>query len=131
MIEDRFACQDLMLASYQAVDEGNASIVAEMFTEDGLFVIEGNLKLQGRNHLLPFFKTREENRERVTLHVLSNLIYSRSSDTESAINALLQMYLISGDQPLALQAFARVADSYRSEAGQYRIASRITTVIAS
>ena len=45
----RFACQDLMIESYRLVDEGKASDVTRLFTDDGEFLIEGIAAISGRD----------------------------------------------------------------------------------
>ena len=63
----RQACTDLMVASYRLVDDGQASKVAELFTEDGRFTIEGSTDVQGQASLEQMFTARQADTERRTL----------------------------------------------------------------
>ena len=126
----RFACQDLMIESYRLVDEGKASDVTRLFTDDGEFLIEGIAAISGRESLSGFFEARENDRTRQTKHCLTNLYFNLTAANEATIHATLLLFVLGSEDATIPEAVAEVEDRYRREGETWRIAARRTTPLA-
>ncbi len=124
------ACQQLMLQTYRLIDEGHASRVTELFTEDGRFTIAGTVDATGKDALSRMFAAREADKERRTRHCLTNLSFTASSASEAVIRATLLVYVLNGADATTPKALADVEDDYRLEGNTWRIAARTTTLVA-
>ena len=128
-IENRLICEDLMIQSYRLVDEGRATRVTELFTEDGRFTIEGSIDAAGKDSLAELFSAREADKGRRTRHCLTNLSYSQDSANEARVRATLMLFVLGDDGGATPNALADVEDCYRIEGGSWRIASRTTSAV--
>ena len=126
----RFACQDLMIESYRLVDEGNASDVTRLFTDDGEFLIEGIAAISGRESLSEFFQARKNDQTRQTKHCLTNLYFNLTAANEATIHATLLLFVLGSEDATIPEAVAEVEDRYRREGETWRIAARRTTPLA-
>ena len=120
-----------MIQSYRLVDDGQASGVTELFTEDGRFAIVGAMEVEGRESLAKFFAAREQDTRRRTRHCLTNLSFSSSSSGEATIRATLMLFVLTDDRAAtAPQALADVEDHYRFDGDSWQIQERTTTLVA-
>ena len=79
------------------------------------------------------FAAREANRNRRTIHCLSNLQHLAISEAEHEIRANLTLYVLSDESaggPVPVQALAQVTDRYREDQGKWLITSRETILLA-
>ncbi len=129
-ISARLACEDLMVESYRLVDEGHASSVAGLFTDDGRFTVTGAVDVAGKAALAEFFSAREADSSRQTRHCLSNLSFNASSPGEATVRATLMLFVLGENRASTPSALADVRDRYRREGGNWRIAERTTTLVA-
>jgi hypothetical protein len=97
------ACERLIVDYARFVDFGEASRIAELFTEDGVWESEG-LRMEGRSAIREGFARREGVRRRVSRHVCTNV----AVDVVSADEARGLCYLVNyrfdrreGDDPAA------------------------------
>jgi SnoaL-like domain len=97
------ACERLIVDYARFVDFGEASRIAELFTEDGVWESEG-LRMEGRSAIREGFARREGVRRRVSRHACTNV----AVDVISADEARGLCYLINyrfdrreGDDPAA------------------------------
>ena len=128
-IASQLRCQELMLTSYQLIDDGNASRVTELFTEDGRFTITGSVDVAGREALHELFLAREADTQRHTRHCLSNLLYAAVTGSEAQIRARLLLFVLDGASPAAPSGLADVVDQYRLQRDEWRISQRTTTLL--
>lgn len=76
------ACERLIMEYARRVDFGNASGIADLFTEDGRW--EGtDLLLDGRDEIRRWFSERERLTRRVSRHVCTNVIVEVLSPEEA------------------------------------------------
>jgi hypothetical protein len=76
------ACEALILTASRLVDFGNASRLAELFVDDGVWEAEG-LALTGREEIRAHFLRREGVTRRVSRHVCTNVAIDVLSDDEA------------------------------------------------
>lgn len=69
---DERACERLMIDYAWAVDSGNASAIADLFTDDGVWEGADGNKMDGREQILAAFKGRERLTRRASRHVITN-----------------------------------------------------------
>jgi len=119
------ACERLAIDYCHFTDHGNASRVAELFTEDGVWAA-GDTVLSGRARILRGFQNRQDNAARTSRHVCSTMrIDVRDADNAEGC-VYLTLYRHDGDpqrklSPLTGPAmvgeyrdvFARTADGWR------------------
>jgi hypothetical protein len=128
----RLACAELIVAGFGWADEGRATALADLFTEDGVHAI-GADAVVGRDQIRAVLAVREADTARRTLHVISNIRFARTSADGMTATSLLTLYLLSApeDHRLIPRALARVDDEFRQDAGdRWWLASRTTTLVA-
>lgn len=85
------ACERLIMEYARRVDFGNASAIADLFTEDGRW--EGtDLVLDGRDEIRDWFSERERLTRRVSRHVCTNVIVDVLSPEEAQSLCFLVNY---------------------------------------
>jgi len=85
------ACERLIMEYARRVDFGNASAIADLFTEDGRW--EGtDLVLDGRDEIREWFSERERLTRRVSRHVCTNVIVDVLSPDEAKSLCFLVNY---------------------------------------
>jgi ketosteroid isomerase-like protein len=67
------ACEKLVVAYTHYVDHGQASRIADLFTEDGRWTAPG-VEMCGREQLRAGFARREANQGRMSRHVCTNFL---------------------------------------------------------
>ena len=82
------ACERLVVAYAHYVDHGQASLIADLFTEDGRWSAPG-VEMLGRKQLRAGFARREANQGRMSRHVCTNFL----CDVQDAQHASGVVYL--------------------------------------
>lgn len=85
------ACERLSYDYCRVADEGNHSLLADLFTEDGLFAIPG-LRLDGLAAIRRYFTEREPMKDLRTRHVCTNVSVDLTSQTEAVGVLYLTLY---------------------------------------
>ncbi|WP_187368961.1 nuclear transport factor 2 family protein [Baekduia soli] len=121
------ACERLIVDYARLVDFGNASGIADLFTEDGVW-IGSDLHLDGREAIREWFVEREALSRRVSRHVFTNIGVDVLSPDEAQSICYMINYRrdrrdggdelpVAGDIPKWVgechDRFARTADGWR------------------
>jgi hypothetical protein len=130
MLAER-ACERLCYDYCRVADEGHHSLLADIFTEDGIFDIPG-LRLDGREAIRRFFTEREARKELRTRHVCTNVSVDVRSRTEATGLVYLTLYRRRGPVdwsvpvPTTLPALVGTYhDRYARSGGQWLLRSRV------
>jgi len=125
------ACERLCYDYCRVVDEGHHSLLADLFTEDGLFAVPG-LRLDGRDVIRRFFTEREAMKELRTRHVCTNVSVDVTSPTGAAGVVYLTLYRRRGPVdwtvpvPTTLPALVGTYhDRYARVGGRWLLRSRV------
>jgi hypothetical protein len=128
-------CERLTHRYCRFADRGEASRLAELFTEDGLFELP-DLRLRGRKEIAGTFARREALTELRTLHLCTNIDVEVEDETTARgwVNLCLFRRWAAGDGDLAVPvtAPALVAtydDVYARVDGHWLIAARTQHVL--
>lgn len=122
-------CELLTSRYCRYVDDGFASRIADLFTEDGVFEIPG-MRLEGREEIRRVFAVREAAEGLRTVHLATGIEVNLLSQTraEGRVTICLFRATLAGDSlPVKDTAPAVVGwyhDSYELVAGDWLIASR-------
>ncbi len=127
------ACERLVTAYCHHVDHGEASRVAELFTEDGVWTGPG-VRMEGREQLQKGFAAREAQRERMSRHVCHNFLCDVLDGEHAEGVVYLTLYRHDGDpdrkvSPLVGPAMVgEYRDRFVRTPEGWRIAARDTRV---
>ena len=95
-LEIERACERLVTAYCHYVDHGEASRIADLFSEDGLWA-SPEVKMSGREQIEKGFGRREAQKERMSRHVCNNFL-CEVEDAEHASGVVyLTLYRHDGD----------------------------------
>lgn len=126
------ACQRLALLYSHYIDQGQASKVADLFTEDGVWRY-ANQRFEGRAELRRFFEERETMTHRLSRHLITNHVVN-VLDENNAVGVLYFVHLQDNtgeDGTRALQGQPRMVgqyeDVYIRTGGEWRIKSRVAS----
>ena len=117
---------DVVLALYGAIDAGEATRAVPLFTEDAVWETSAR-RAEGIEAIAQFLGDREADRERRTIHAVSNIRTSATEDDHLEIGVLLTVYTPSpsGASPSwAIDFVGGATHVLRLEVGRWRIASR-------
>jgi len=108
-------CQRLTALYCHYVDHGEASKIADLFSEDGICVVGG--KHRGRDQIRKAFRVREENKGRISRHVCNNFVLHSVNDTEASGTVYLTLYRSDGpeDRKIAKLEGPVVVGEYRDK----------------
>lgn len=116
------ACARLMTEYSEMVDFGNASKLADLFTEDGVWKAD-ELVLRGREEIRAHFLKREKVVRRVSRHYITNTRFGAVSATEAeAVSYFLNFRHDREEGDLSLPVPAEVP----KYSGEYRDLFRLT-----
>lgn len=99
VLEDRQAIQQLRAEYCQHLDDGRWEQLADLFTEDGLFV--GLSTAQGREQMLEFFPTLNASTVTSWWHFSSNETIHLDGDRATGQTWLLQPCVVDGEAHIA------------------------------
>jgi hypothetical protein len=118
------ACQGLINHFAYFVDNGMASQVVDLFTEDAeLGSPERTSK--GRCEVATLMAAREAATDRRTRHQVSNIVFRRTGPDTAQANSLLCLYVLGGPTELSVRAITAFDDEFaRDEHGRWRFSSR-------
>ena len=117
---------DVVLALYGAIDAGAATSAAPLFTKDAVWETSAR-RAEGIEAIAQFLGDREADRERRTIHAVSNIRTSSNADDHLEIGVLLTVYTpapAGGIPPWAVDHVGGAKHVLRFEDGHWRIASR-------
>lgn len=117
---------NVVLALYGAIDAGEASSAAPLFTQDAVWQTTAR-RAEGIEAIAQFLGDREADRERRTIHAVSNIRTSSTEEDHLEIDVLLTVYTPtpSGQSPSwAVEFVGGVTHVLRLDDGEWRIASR-------
>jgi len=125
------ACERLIYQYCRVVDDGNHSLLADLFTEDGIFD-NGDMRLEGREQIRRVFTEREAVRELRTRHVCTNVLVDVRAPTQASGVVYLSLYRRRGpvDWTVPVPSTLPVLvgsyhDSYARVEGTWLIRSRV------
>jgi ketosteroid isomerase-like protein len=130
-LEQRRLIEETLMAYSHFVDRNDpASLVREVFCEDGRFDLGSRRSVAGRNDLqLMFAKTLAQFSR--TSHHLSNVQIRFLSDEEAESAAYVYAWHLAIDDGRRIEVWGRYADRLRLTAEGWRVASRRLTVAGS
>jgi hypothetical protein len=120
------ACEGLFLDFHGLIDRGVASQALELFDDEGLFEVRGDV-LRGRDAIGGFLRKREAAVDRHTRHLATNFRFALLSPTQAEATANLILFTrAEGDgSTLALEAVVDCQLTFiRRDDALWRIASR-------
>jgi hypothetical protein len=127
-LQDKAACEELVFRSFELIDGGRASEVAELFTEDGAHVLEGQV-FEGAEGLAAFFDGRQAMVERVTRHCVTNMRFSLTAEDRAELRYTSAVYVLSSPQPIP-GAIADIHDAFVRRSGRWMFSSREVVIVA-
>ncbi len=91
------ACEKLITAYCHLVDHGQASEIADLFTEDGVWTSSENT-MTGRDQIRAGFQAREDNKGRMSRHVCNNFQLNDVGENEAHGVVYLTLYRHDGKE---------------------------------
>jgi uncharacterized protein (TIGR02246 family) len=120
-LEDRAGIQDLVARYFKVTDDDDLTALAECFTSDARFIAAGFDGGEGREGVMGFLQAARSNMAQ-TVHTPHYVhIEFRGPD---AADGTVMAHLEIGIGGTTVYGAVRYIDSYRREAGQWRIATR-------
>jgi hypothetical protein len=95
------ACEKLMYRYAQAVDFGEASRIADLFTEEGVWLGADGRGMNGRGEIFAAMSRRQELKRRQSRHVMTNVLVDIESATRGNGVAYLMNYRHDSDTGVA------------------------------
>lgn len=89
-------CERLVTAYCHYVDHGEASQIAELFTEDGVWTSE-EVTMDGREQIFKGMSHREANTERMSRHVCNNFLCNVIDEDHAEATVYLTLYRHDGN----------------------------------
>jgi len=128
------ACTAVLNAYADWIDEGHASRVVDLFTEDAVFEA-GPLTLSGRAQLVAAFTAREADATRRTRHLVLNPSYAGAEDGVLEVRSILLLFVLDATAdpalPLEPRALVHCVDRMmRGADARWRIARRSLQLVA-
>lgn len=123
------ACQDLILESYERVDAGRRSSLADLLTEDGSHAIDDDIAT-GREQVRSTLAARDAMPGRRTLHVVTNLRVRAETTNHAGARYGLLLFLLSGEAPTTPQVISMVEDVLVRQDGHWLLHSRHIRTLA-
>ncbi|MGK0222213.1 MAG: ketosteroid isomerase-like protein [Limisphaerales bacterium] len=96
-IEIEATCSRLVTAYCHYVDHGEASRVADLFTEDGIWASAENT-MRGRAAIREGFQARQDNKARMSRHVCNNFHLHTVTESTAKGTVYLTLYRHDGAQ---------------------------------
>lgn len=122
-------CERLIAQYCHYVDHDEAAKIADLFTEDGLWVNE-NTTMTGRDGIREGFQRRQDNRGRMSRHVCTNALINVVNEHEASGTVYLSLYFHDGEPGRTtsptdcLQKLGEYRDRFVKTADGWRFASR-------
>ena len=89
-------CERLIMQYCHFVDHGEASRIADLFTEDGRWW-NVNASWDGQQEIREGFQLRQNNKGRMSRHVCTNVLIDVLSETEATGVTYMSLYFHDGD----------------------------------
>lgn len=132
-MEIEWACHKLVTAYCHYVDHGEASRIADLFTEDGVWTSPENT-MTGKDQIKKGFQAREDNKARMSRHVCNNFLLNKVSENEAEGVVYLTLFRHDGkeDRRVSPLTGPEIVGEYRDRFVRtdqgWRIARRETVV---
>jgi ketosteroid isomerase-like protein len=118
------ACRDLINHFAYFVDNGMASRVVDLFTEDAEMG-SPERSSKGREELAEVMAARQAATDRHTRHQVTNIAFRRTGPHTAQANSLLCLYVLGGPTELSVRAITVFDDEFaRDTNGRWRFSSR-------
>jgi ketosteroid isomerase-like protein len=118
------ACRELINHFAYFVDNGIASRVVDLFTEDAELGSPERTS-RGREELATLMAARESVTDRRTRHQVTNIIFRRTGPDTAQANSLLCLYVLGGPTELSVRTITVFDDEFARDAlGRWRFSSR-------
>jgi uncharacterized protein (TIGR02246 family) len=128
LADDRLDLQELVSRYNQAIDHHDSQAWADVFEEDGVLVVNGEVRARGRNELFQYVERRRVAGEPKLRHWVTNMLVEVHGD-----EAKLKLYVMAFNIGAGLEV-PYVMGEYEDEAvrrnGQWRFRVRRLTVVA-
>jgi ketosteroid isomerase-like protein len=133
----RFACADVVRASFQLIDDGHATQAVALYTADGTLTLSdatkqvGDVTLRGAD--LHGAMLEREAAARTTVHVLTPSAFRLTGPDVAESDCHLQLYVLGDDRSASPRprALSQVRDVLaRGADGAWRISARRITILA-
>lgn len=95
---DEQGCARLIAQYARFVDSGEAARVAELFTEDGVWE-SPEVRMNGRAEIAKGFMRRQEQTDRVSRHVCTNVLIDVVTPDEAESTCVFTLYRADGIEP--------------------------------
>ena len=92
LLLDERACERLVYEYAWAVDSGEASAIADLFTEDGVWEAADGRRFEGRDEIRRAFTGRQGLRRRTSMHVCTNVLVRREGPDDASGTSYLLNY---------------------------------------
>jgi ketosteroid isomerase-like protein len=120
----QLACRDLINQFAYLVDNGMASQVVDLFTEDAELGSPERTST-GRDELVALMAVREAATDRRTRHQVTNIVFRRTGPDTAQANSLLCLYVLGGPTELTARAITVFEDEFARDAhGRWRFSRR-------
>ena len=122
-------CERLIAQYCHYVDHGEASNIADLFTEDGVWT-NVNVTMAGRDGIRNGFQKRQDNKGRMSRHVCTNALIDVINEHEANGTVYLSLYFHDGEpgrerSPTdCLQKLGEYRDSFVKTGEGWRFARR-------
>ncbi len=90
-IEIERACERLIYEYCYLVDHDEAAKIADLFTEDGIW-INVNVTMKGREGIRSGFQKRQDNKGRMSRHVCTNVLVDVISEQSARATVYMSLY---------------------------------------
>lgn len=128
-IPDLLACQDLVLGTYERIDAGRRSTVADVLTGDGSLAVGGDV-VTGRDAVRAALAERDAVPGRRTCHAVTNLRLHATAEERVEARYTLLPLVLSGPTPVSPAMVARVDDVLVKQDGTWLLETRRIAALA-
>ena len=136
-LQARWACEDVLRASFRLIDEGHAVLAADLYAADGMLTLSdatthaGHVTLRGAD--IDRAMRQRQADDRRTIHILTPSSFRLTAPDRAESECLLQVYGLGDDRtdgpkPRALSHVQDVLA--RGRDGAWRICARRITILA-
>jgi len=118
-----FACQDVIVRAFRALDAREYDILADLFAHDGVWY-RLDQALTGPEAVRAAMAGRPA--DLTTQHLVSNLVIDEDGEAEVVASYSIAAYAQTADKPFHLHAIFHATDRLRRDGAQWLFLSRKT-----